>query len=442
MNIRDLLAALVFLGCAIGLCAELPEGYPSGFHRLEVAGPCGYSYGVASDGEDVYYTDFNAGSLVRLSGDGKCNTVLSNMPGIYGLAAGDGLIFYATDGDQKNAAIHRFRADAKPESLAEGLTRPRQLFLEEQGTLLFALEGEARIARLDVQTKKLETVVDAALVPQAAVSDGNEVLFTEYGQMKGDGTPVIQGRVSLVSHGAEPQTELLKVWRARGLARLGPGRFAVLSEADQQDHGNSASLQVFDRQGQVSLVVKGFDYPQFTAVDAQGNVLTTAPRDRVILRFLTGTPPVGEEKLVELGENAAAFAAVRGFFADESAVDAEEIRIIGGRSGDLAFRMRPDEKGRIAGWIRMTEREFPELSRRELKYPDPVAQVFTPGVFALPNLRVQRKDGSMLKHHVLAQRRNQGCRWPMTNVGKGHEAPAAGYSEEPVAYLVYFEGEL
>ena len=440
MKARGALCASVFLACAVVLRAGLPEGYPRGFHRLQVVGPCGYSYGVACFGDRIHYSDFNARSLFRLEANGDSVSVLDGVPGIYGLAAGDGALFYATDGDMNNAAIHRFIPGEPPTTPASGFTRPRQLFFEQRGTLLFALEGEGRIARLDPKTKLVSTVVENALVPQAAVSDGEDVFFTEYGQMAGDGTPVIQGRLSLAARNDQPNEEIIKVWRARGLARLGPGRFAVLSEADEYDHGSSASMQVVDSKGNVSLVVKGFDYPQFTAVDPEGNVLTTAPRDRLVLRFLTGSAAGGVEKLVQLGDGAAAFAAVHGSFADDPSGGAEEIHVSGGKSGTVVCRMHRDEQGRMAGWIRLAAEEFPDLSGREMKYPDVISRVFTPGVFPLPDIRVETKEGNVLRHHVLAQRRQEGCRWPMTNVGAEEEAPAAGFSEEPVAYLLYFEG--
>ena len=418
----------------------LPDGYPRGFDRLQVVGPCGYSYGIAVFGGDIYYTDFNAQSIFRVAADAKPESVLGGIPGLYGLAGGDGAIFYATDGDEKNAAIHRFAPGDRPETLVGGFTRPRQLFVEERGTLLVALEAEGRIIRINPETKEVETVVDGVAAPQAAVSDGDRVFFTEYGVMRGDGTPAVQGQVSLAARGEEPKKELAKIWRARGLALLEPGRLAALSEADQYDRGNSASFRVLDDEGRVSFQIDGFDYPQFTAVDAEGNVLTTAPRDRVVLRFLTAPDSVGEEKLVELGEGFAAFAAVHGFFVEGSGPESQEIRIVGGKNKPIVFSMQPDGKGRVAGWMRITAEQFPDLSREEMKYPDVQTHIFTPGVFAIPDLRVETADGQGLRHHVLAQRSHTGKRWPMTNVGEGDESAAAGFSEEPSAYLLYFEG--
>jgi hypothetical protein len=435
-----LAAALVSIAGCEGLLGELPDCYPRGFDRLQVVGPCGYSYGIASFGGEIYYTDFNAQSIFRLHADAMPESVLGGIPGLYGLAAGDGVLFYATDGDKKNAAIHRFAPGSRPETLAGGFTRPRQLFVEERGSLLVALEAEGRIIRLNPETKAVEAVADGVTAPQAAVSDGDRVFYTEYGVMRGDGTPAVQGQVSLAARGEEPEQEVAKVWRARGLALLGAGRLAVLSEADQYDRGNSASFRVLDYEGRISLQIDGFDYPQFTALDPQGNVLTTAPRDRVVLRFLTAPDSAGEEKLVELGEGFTAFAAVHGSFVEGSCVESQEIRIVGGKNKPIVFSMQPDGKGRVAGWVRITAEQFPDLSREEMKYPDVRTHIFTPGVFAIPDLRVETADGQGVRHHVLAQRSHTGKRWPMTNVGKGDESAAAGFSEEPSAYLLYFEG--
>lgn len=441
INTKLLALLVVSIAVSNGLTGELPEGYPRGFDRLQVVGPCGYSYGIAFFEGEIYYTDFNAQSVFRLNAEGKPESVLRGIPGLYGLAAGDGVIFYATDGDEQNAAIHGFTPGGPSQTLARGFTRPRQLFVEEEGTLLAALEAEGRIIRLDPETKKVQTVADGITAPQAAVSDGQSTFFTEYGTMKGDGTPVVQGQVSLAARGEEPKKALLKVWRARGLALLSSGQLAVLSEADQYDRGNSAAFRVLDYEGRVSVRIDGFDYPQFTALDPQGNVLTTAPRDRVVLRFLTSATSAGEERLVELGGGFTAFAAVHGSFVDGPAAEDQEIRIVGGKSGPVVCSMRPDKEGRVAGWVRISAEEFPDLSRQEMKYPDVQTHIFTPGVFEVPELRVETGDGQRLSHRVLAQRSHTGKRWPMTNVGEGDESAAPGFSEEPSAYLLYFEGK-
>jgi hypothetical protein len=427
---------LVGLGGA-SLYAELPDEFPKGFDRLQIVGPCGYSFGLTLFAGDVYYTDFNAQSIFRLR-NGKPEPVLTGIPALYGITTGKGEIFYATDGDQKDAAIHRWMPDTNPETVFRGMTRPRQLFYEDRGALLFALEGEGRIVRLDLKSRELETLAEGMTAPQAVVSEGEKIFFSQYGTMNGDGTPLVQGQLSLLDRGKAKEKEIIKIWRARGLSLLGPDRLAVLSESDEQDHGSSASFRIVDSAGKVSLLVQGFDYPQFNAQDGVGNVFTTAPRDRVVLKFLTGASE-GEEKQVQLGRGVSAFASVLGKFSEKGKKDVRELRIRGAKNGPFSVWVEPDPKGRFAGWIRIPAEEFPELSRQELKYPDPATQTYTPGVFAVPNLEVAAVDGAVLRHHVIPQRGNKGVRWPMTHVGTGKEAPAPGFSEEPVAYLVYLE---
>lgn len=433
---RLLAIGLVVWGSAI-LQAELPEKFPKGFDRVQIAGPCGYSFGLTLFAGDIYYTDFNAQSIFRLR-NGKPEPVLTGIPALYGITTGKGEIFYATDGDQKDAAIHRWMPDTNPETVFRGMTRPRQLFYEDRGALLVALEGEDRIVRLDLKSRELETLAEGITAPQAVVSDGKKIYFTQYGRGTADGTPIQQGQLSLLDEGKRHAQQIIPIWRARGLSILGPDRLAVFSESDEQDHGSSASFRIVDPAGKVSLLVEGFDYPQFSAKDGAGNVYTTAPRDRVVLKFLTGASE-GEEKRMELGQGVTAFASVFGKFSEKGKKDTRELKIHGAKNGPLSVWFQPDSKGRFAGWIRICTEEFPDLSRQELKYPDTATQTYTPGVFVVPNLEVAVADGTVPRHHVIPQRGNKGVRWPMTHVGTGKEAPAPGFSEEPVAYLVYLE---
>ena len=436
---RGMFAIGLVLVAGCFLNAESPSQFPRGFDRLEIVGPCGYSFGVTLFRGDVFYTDFNAQTIFQLR-HGKPEPVLTGIPALYGITTGKDEIFYATDGDQKDAAIHRWVPDTAPETIFRGMTRPRQLFYEDRGSLLFALEGEGKIVRLNLKSRELETLAEGITAPQAVVSDGDKVYFTQYGRMNGDGTPLVQGQLTLLGRGNAKDKEVIKIWRARGLSILGPDRLAVLSESDEQDHGSSASFRIVDAAGNVSQLIEGFDYPQFNAQDSQGNIFTTAPRDRVVLKFLTG-PSAGNEEKIELGPGTVAFATVRGSLTKAPAKEGREIKLTGTKNGPSSFYIRPDEKGHFAVWIRIAAEEFPELARNELKYPDTATQTYTPGVFPVPLLDLKAVDGTPLRHHVIPQRGNKGVRWPMTHVGTGKETPAPGFSEEPVAYLVYLENE-
>ncbi|NDI17656.1 MAG: hypothetical protein EBY83_06805, partial [Verrucomicrobia bacterium] len=70
----------------------------SGYSRVAPLGAAGYSFGSAADGEDVYYSDFSAGTITRVSG-GSSTTLISGLNGIYGLAVKGTKMYFGREYD-------------------------------------------------------------------------------------------------------------------------------------------------------------------------------------------------------------------------------------------------------------------------------------------------------------------------------------------------------
>jgi hypothetical protein len=218
-------------GNAAGLIGE--------FSKVVPLGTAGYSFGAAASGNDVFITDYNAGTLTRLRGDIH-TVVLSGYPGIYGVAAKGGKIYFATGSDSNCSIYGAALTDGVPgtvSQLATGFVRVRQLFVETSGSLLAAIEGEGRIVRIDPLTNVLTNAISGLSVPQAAVSDSaGNLYFTEYGLTGPDGTPLTNGIGKLWKLTSLGQRVLLhETWRARGLILLSNTRLGLLAEANRAD---------------------------------------------------------------------------------------------------------------------------------------------------------------------------------------------------------------
>lgn len=412
-----------------------------GFSKIVPLGAAGYSFGATADGNDVFYTDYNAGTLTRVSG-GVSTVVLSGYPGIYGVAAKGGKIYFAKGNDSNGSIYGATLTNGVPgtvSQLAAGFVRVRQLFVENSGTLLAAIEGEGRIVRIDPLTQALSNVIGGLHVPQAAVSDAaGNVYFTEYGQTGADGTPLANGIGQLWKLTPAGHRVLLhETWRARGLVLLSNSRLGLLAEANRADQGNSASMVVITTDGVVTDFLQGFDYSEFGAVKGFMQGLTTCPRDRALLSFLTDNPG-GSDVPVPFRTGVTAVAAVKGEVFTSAQSGTRTVTLTGLAGGAVTLHVRPDLQGGYAGWVRMNASEWPGVSTTELPYPDAAGHVFTPGVYAVPDVGIVT-DGSVLLDQVFAQRSQGLSRWPMQNVGTPSESPQAGFSETPGAYMAFVE---
>jgi hypothetical protein len=412
-----------------------------GFSKVVPLGAAGYSFGVAAYDADVFYTDYNAGTITRIR-NGVSTIVLSGYPDIYGVVAKGGKIYFATGTESDCSIFGATLNDGVPgtvSELATGFVRVRQLFVENSGMLLAAIEGEGRIVRIDPLTNALSNVIVGLSVPQAAVSDAEgNVYFNEYGLTDAVGTPLAIGKLWKLTTSGQ-RVLLHETWRARGLLMLSNTKLGLLSEANYSDHGNSSSMTVITTDGVVTDLLQGFDYSEFGGLNGHMQGLTTCPRDRAVLSFLADNAN-GSDVPVALRSGVTAVATVKGEVFASAQTGSRSVTLTGLAGGSVTLHVRPDLQGRFAGWVRMGPSEWPSVPTAELPYPDASGHIFTPGVYAVPDVGIVT-DGAIVGDQVFAQRRQGLSRWPMQNVGTTSEQPQAGFSETPNAYLAFIEIE-
>ena len=416
----------------------------SGYSRVAPLGAAGYSFGSGADGEDVYYSDFAAGTITRVSG-GVSATLKSGLNGIYSLAVKGGKMYFAREYDNNFGTAKIFVMTKSgtiwgdPVQVVGGLTRPRQLFVESAGTLLLAVEALAQgqggaIIRINPATGVSTTLVTGLYAPQAAVSDASgNLYFNEYGNTTADGTPSLSGKLWKMPAGSSSKTQLLGGTRLRGLALVpgSPDQLVQFAEANNGDQGSSSTTAFLTTSGTLLRKIEGLDYPQFTGVTASGNVVTTCPRDLALVGILPNNS-AGSDTALALRTGVDCFASVRGLSYRVSGEGRYPVTLKGMAGGDLIFYVSPDWNGKFAGWIRMTKSQWPSISTTDL----PLSP--GPGYYALPQLGVQ-STGNLDLLQILAHRSRNKSRWPMTGIGTAQEAPQAGFSEGPDAYLAYIQ---
>lgn len=415
-------------------------GPVGGLSRLIPLGPAGYSYGVATDGETIYYTDYNAQTIRRIS-NGVSSVVLSNAPAIYGLTRAGNKFYYVSGDENSDPRLYEVVVTGGvwgiPRLVASGFIRVRQLFAEPAGTLLAAVEGQGRIVRINPATGQVVNLLTGLTNPQAAVSDADgNIYVSEYGLTTGDGTPTASGTLWKLKTNGE-KISLYQGWRLRGLALLPDGKLGLFSEADRGDRGNSSSMVVLDPSGVVTDFIQGFDYAEFAATTSSGRVVTTSPRDKITWALLPGHSG-GSEMPVPLRSHVTCVASVFGQAFSSSGGNRESIQLTGLSGGAVTFYVEPDGNRKFAGWIRMGATEWPSISTNQLSYPDSATQIYTPGVYAVPNPGVVT-SGALVTKTVLPHRTQGLSRWPMVNVGTPSEHPQDGFGEAPDAYLAYVE---
>jgi len=346
---------------------------------------------------------------------GMKTTPWGGLPGAYGIAiAADGGLYVGQDlGDagHPGRVVRLDPATGRQAVVLRDLTRPRQLALDSQGHLYVVCEAGCRetqgspcVLRLDLATGRVEVWARDLRTPQGvAVGADGTVYVTEYGR---PGTQ--PGRVLKLRAGETPQEIAAGFWQARGTCLTAQGLY-VTTESNRGDQGNSGLLALVDlSSGRVRPVLSGLDYPQFPCADAAGRVWLNLNRDSWLARF---DPRPGSRR--------------------EVAVQA----LVG--TARLQGRIPENAAGTASGWLRLPAERL-NLRREELYRDRGDPEHPQPGLFAVPAVSAT-VDGLPAACQAIALRGHVGKRYPMSSPGTPAEAPAPGFGESPIAYLVYVE---
>lgn len=413
------------------------RGVPMG---LTLETPTHYSFGTAAapDGS-IWFTEFNRQTLQRYDPkSGAARIERTNIPGIHGIAIDrSGNIFLGCDLGDANHPGKVLRLDARSGAIREiitGITRPRQVACDRAGNAYVICESGSRysltpsLLKWDRITGKVSVVINGLRTPEGvAIADDGTIFINEYGTLPDARAGRVlardpRGKVKVLARG---------FWRARGLALQGTSLY-VAAEADYFDHGNSGVLARIDtRSGKVTRALQGIDYPQFPCTGRDGRIYVIINRDS----FLAAYDPNAKWTRAVLSDKSLQIATSGGTFSP-APKDANLRLEVGGVVVAGKVTARPGS--RVRGWIRLPASRFSAVQKTEL-YPDTKTPDYAqPGLYEVPSLRIKAARASA-RGAVLALRQQGGKRWPMLDVGTVNERPENFFSEDPTAYLVYFD---
>lgn len=413
--------------------------------HLLVLAPADYSQAVAvgPDGS-VYFTEFR-GTLNRVTPKGELRTVALGRGAAESLTVDkEGNVFVAFDSDHDEGSILRIAPDGEESAIVSGFTRVRQLACDDHGNVYFVLEAAGQIRKWHRTSGAVETILSGLNCPEGVVvgADGS-LYYSEYGAFTGMlGDDLKPGSVHVLRPDGSVAQLAGGFWRARGLALTPSGDLFLATEANVWDQGNSGILAKISPDGQVERVLQGLDYPQFPSAGADGKVYFPVNRDNLILAYdpqaeFTAYPWPNPSDAV-LGVSGGTWTPT---LADEAGAPLKLT------VQDLVFEGRarltnPGYPMRI--WVRIPAGLL-DLSREQYPYPTP--EHCGPGLFELPPVNCTRAG----RVFVAPVRGHVRSRWPVryneAETDPNSIRPGSinnpifgeGFSESPVAYLVYME---
>lgn len=440
----------VYLICiatsALAICFPLPLAAADPIVSSPMIEPCAeahFSFGTAISREgEVLFTEFSRRKIQSWNPLTRRANIWREepTPGMYGFALSPNRdVLIGLDLGDKGAPgkVLRIAPDQTEEYILENITRPRQITCDEAGNVYVVTEVGA-VYRWDVVSRKAELIMTARNpVSGIAVASDGTIYVSEYGTFKHikEGhysRPEDPGLVKVRRPDGEISVLAAGFWRARGLALSGDSLY-LCTEATREDHGNSGLLVRIDiNTGASETILDDVDYPQFPSADAEGRIYFTLARDNYLVVY----DPAKPFREVHCPHPAVTGLSVRGGNLKWDPSDEEPWFSIRADDTVIEGSFRPDsEAGIIDGWFELPAAPF------DLKH-DPLHTEFTgenpaPGIFELPQVTATSEKGA-LTTVVFPLRSREGQRWPMQNHGTKDESPAAGFSERPSAFRIYF----
>ena len=408
---------------------------------LRLVAPAQYSFGCAPGASgSILFTEYPSQQLRRWKTNGQVEVVTSGIPGPFTVATDTSSnVFVGLElGDVGNPSkILRIAPDGSQSFIVTNITRPRQLATDAAGNVYFATESPPRVRRWN----KLSGTVDllgmdniAANPEGMAVASDRTVYFSSYGSPES----AIAGTLQKISTNGTVTTLIsdIAIGRARGIVLDEVnGYIYICSEADMEDHGNSGMLIRYQiSNGTWTKVVNGLDYPQFPCKGEDGQIYFTLAREDWLVAYdptaATGESTWPTDSNIKIG--------VSGGTWGTNAIG-NRLKLNIGGTVVLDGNVQPTvSAGTVHGWLRIPASRF-ALNTNQLMGWN--GRIFQPnpnsGMYELPNITYEAESGSCLIA-ALALREHRGVRWPMANPGTTNETPAAGFSEAPTDFLIYF----
>lgn len=395
---------------------------------------------VAANGE-VYFTEYSDQNIRKYNPvTGVITTVVTNRPAVFGVAIdAAGNLFYAIDSDTGSGFVVKRTVGGSEQTIITNLTRPRQLATDAIGNAYVVLEADRQILKWDKNSSVVSTIIDQNQCPATpqgvTVGPDGRIYFSAYGRGAGAGTFLTQGTVWVRATNGTISLLAGGFARARGVALHPDGSLYVITEANVWDNGNSGVLAKIATNGTVSQVVKGVDYAQFPAFGTNGVLYVTLGRDSKLLAYDPAqnfsSQSISQPGVTLIADGANWQATSGGNYPFQlhltnTASPANALNLTG-------YLQTAQGAAQSKLWFNVPATNF-TISLAQLTNS---AGNTNSGMFALPSASVGWNYGPA-NVQVIPLRTHQLCRWPMTNVGNpATEAPAAGFAETPVSYLVF-----
>ena len=421
------------------------DGMPNGVFVIGKIGSSSYGVATGSDGE-VYYADYSG--TVRVKYPDKLGyvsllseekTIETGISQLYAIAIdADGNLVYGKDGENANGhvGIYNMKTQEKTEIIS-GLTRPRQIALDQDGNVYVVCEDGA-IKKWDKAAKTVSAVTTNLFGAQgiAVLPDGTiyVLCYSRHSDTPLIGVSYSGGKLYQINNGkavAVAGGDTQYVWRARGLTTDEHGYLYVSGESNAWDNGNSSLFARFNP-GKRTLenVLTGLDFSTYNAYGKDGRFYMPLARD---------------EYMVAYSEKAAAE------FADQDWTNTEvkgaRISTYGGTyqpaAGDANLTINIESltltgkasvstgSDKVSGWIKVPAESLPEVDKTMIPHPEESPM---PGMYVLPEATVTVDSGEAAVA-VIPLREHVRARWPLVDLYHAAE----DFSEAPEAYLVYFE---
>lgn len=416
---------------------------PSG---LELVAPAHYSYGVgARSNGDIWWTEFNHQKIQYINTNEQVGVPRIGVAGMFGIAVdNDGTAYVGLDlGDDGNpwdatnpSKILKRQTNGAESYIVENISRPRQLTLDASGNLYFTSEATGQVLKWTKSSGQLSLVISNLVAAEgvALASDGR-IFVSEYGTFTYDGNgnvvPDQPGKVWVRNTNGTESVLATNFWRARGLVyRPTNGKLYLCTEANKADQGNSGLLVEIDpASGAATNVLEGIDYPQFPSLGADGKIYFSQTRESWVSCY----NPNHDTSLTNWPTDTNILvAASGGSFGPYVSGTTLKLNIHG---LNLWGQVSASGSGPVHLWIRIP-RSYLDVSTNELYTDRCDSEHPVPGMFELPSVQYEAASGTCLAA-ALPVRGHVNNRWPMTGAGTCAEAPAAGFSEGPTAYIIY-----